>query len=289
MNETAPIDAATLPDPAVARPNSSRELVRVPKKIAAFFDLDKTIIATSSAYVYGREFMNSGLITPTEALQMSMTKASYMFSGHTSEQMDASKDQLSQMVTGWDVETIKRIATETLHSVVIPTVYAEARDLIKQHREQGHDVVIISASASTLVEPIAAELGVETVIATKLEEEDGKFTGNITFYCKGPAKAQALLSLAEQQGYDLAASFAYSDSVTDLPMLEAVGTPVVVNPDRPLRKIATERGWDIRTFKNPVPLVPLPSGKELSIGTGVIAGVAAVSAGLYWWLRRNSP
>lgn len=260
--------------------------MRVPATTAAFFDLDKTIIATSSAYVYGKEFLNSGLISATTALHMSIAKASYMFAGHSSGQMDASRDQLSNMVIGWDVNQVRTIADETLHSVVAPTIYAEARDLIDQHRAAGHDVVIISASATVLVEPIAAELGVSTVIATKLTEEDGKFTGDISFYCKGNAKAEAIRNLAAQNGYDLAASYAYSDSATDLPMLETVGHPIAVNPDRALRKIAVEREWEIRTFRNPMPLVPRPSGKELSIGGGVLAGLAAVGAGIWWWLHR---
>lgn len=288
MSTTANGNQSPRPQPPTSLVGSGRELAIPMKKSVAFFDLDKTIIATSSAYAYGKEFFNSGLITPAEALQMSMAKASYMFSGHSSEQMDASKDQLSQMVAGWDVEEIKKIATETMHEVVVPAIYAEARDLINRHRGQGRDVAIISASASTLVEPIAAELGVETVIASRLEEKDGKFTGNITFYCKGPAKAQAIAALSAEKSYDLAHSFAYSDSVTDLPMLEAVGTPVAVNPDRALRKIAQERGWEIQTFKNPVPLVPLPSGKQLSIGTGVLVGLAAVTAGIFLTLKRNA-
>lgn len=288
MSTTANGNQSPRPQPPTSSAGSGRELAIPIKKSVAFFDLDKTIIATSSAYAYGKEFFNSGLITPAEALQMSMAKASYMFSGHSSEQMDASKDQLSQMVAGWDVEEIKKIASETMHEVVVPTIYAEARDLINRHRGQGRDVVIISASASTLVEPIAAELGVKTVIASRLEEKDGKFTGNITFYCKGPAKAQAIAALSAEKSYELAQSFAYSDSVTDLPMLEAVGTPVAVNPDRALRKIAQERGWEIQTFKNPVPLVPLPSGKKLSIGTGVLVGLAAVTTGIFWTIKRNS-
>ncbi|MDR7354100.1 Phosphoserine phosphatase [Corynebacterium felinum] len=255
-------------------------------KVAAFFDLDKTIIATSSAYVFGKEFLNSGLISPATAVQLSLAKASYMFSGHSSEQMDSVRDQLTQMVAGWDVEQITQIARDTLTHTVTPTIYQEARELIDAHRAAGHDVVIISASASTLVEPIAEELGVEEVIATVLGEKDGKFTGEIVFYCKGEAKSQALKKLAEEKGYDLCASFAYSDSITDLPMLEAVANPVAVNPDRALRKVAVENGWEIRSFKNPVPLFPLPSGKELTVGTGVLAGLAAVTMGIFWWMKR---
>lgn len=253
-------------------------------RIAAFFDLDKTVIATSSALVYGKEFLQSGLISTGEAWQLSLIKASYMLAGHSDSQMEATREKLTQMVRGWSVEEVEQIVAEAMHTAVIPTVYEEARDLINSHKEAGHDVVIVSASARSLVAPIAQELGVDTVIATEMGIEDGTYTGEILFYCKGEAKSQAIADLAEEKGFDLSASYAYSDSATDEPMLVAVGHPVAVNPDRALRKIAMNRHWDIRTFRNPVPLVHLPSTKNLSIGTGVLAGAAAV----VWMMKRYS-
>ena len=255
-------------------------------RVAAFFDLDKTIIATSSAFAFGREFMNNGLITPVEALQLSMAKAMYMFAGHTSDQMDSTRDQLATMVAGWDVEQVRTIGEETLHNVVTPTIYAEARDLIKAHHEQGHEVIIISASATDLVEPIARELGVDRTVGSQLGIKDGKYTGKVLFYCKGPAKAEAINALAKERNYDLSKSFAYSDSATDLPMLEAVGHAVAVNPDRALKKEALARGWDIRSFKNPEPLFQT---RDMGIGAGVVAGIAAVTVGGWWLARRGKP
>lgn len=253
-----------------------------PARVAAFFDLDKTIIATSSAYAFGKEFMHNGLITPAEALQISLTKATYMVVGQTSEQMDSSRDQLAAMVAGWSVAEVDAIVRDTMHSVVTPAIYAEARELIDAHRAAGHDVVIISASAATLVQPIAEELGVEFVVATELEEVDGRFTGEILHYNKGEAKARALEAIAAEHGVDLSQSFAYSDSATDIPMLEMVGNPVAVNPDRAMKKKALEEGWDIRSFRDPVPLFTLPGAKEMGIGASVIAGVAVAIAG--FWL-----
>ncbi|MDO5031865.1 HAD family phosphatase [Corynebacterium sp.] len=254
-------------------------------RVAAFFDLDKTIIATSSAFAFGKEFLNNGLITPSEALQLSLAKAGYMLAGQSSEQMDSTRDQLAAMIQGWSVREVHDIAVETMHSVVTPAIYAEARELIEAHRAQGHEVVIISASASVLVRPIAQELGIEHVAATELAEEDGRFTGEITFYCKGPAKADALTSMADKLGVDLAASYAYSDSTTDIPMLELVGNPVAVNPERGLKKHALERGWQVRTFKDPVPLIPKPSAREIGISSAVLAGIAAVAGGV--WLAQH--
>ncbi len=257
------------------------------QRVAAFFDLDKTIIATSSAYAFGKEFMHNGLITHTEAFQISLAKGTYMMAGHSSEQMDASRDQLTSLVNGWSVEEVSRITSEAMHTVVTPVIYAEARELIDFHKAAGHDVIIISASASQLVEPIAAELGIDQVVASELEVVDGRFTGEILFYAKGDAKAQAIADLAAANHYDLAASFAYSDSATDIPMLEMVGNPVAVNPDRAMKKHALESGWEVRSFKDPVPLFPLPNARDVGIGAGVIAGIAALTAGGWWLAQRG--
>ncbi|WBT09042.1 HAD-IB family hydrolase [Corynebacterium sp. SCR221107] len=270
-------------------PAPSNELALAPRRVAAFFDLDKTIIATSSAFAYGKEFLNSGLITPVEALQLSMAKATYMFAGHSSEQMDTTRDQLAHMIAGWNVEQVKAIAEETMQHVVTPTIYAEARSIIDQHLAAGHDVVIISASARELVEPIAKELGVTTVVSTELAKKDGVFTGEITFYCKGAAKAQAIMDLTARRGYDLPQSFAYSDSAVDIPMLEAVGNPNAVNPDRALRKVAADKGWNIHSFRNPVPLFQMPTGVEIGKTTGVVAAIAAAAAGGIWLAKKHRP
>lgn len=268
-------------------PNTTGAHANTPTKVAAFFDLDKTIIAMSSTYAYGREFMNSGLITAAEALQLSLAQATYMLAGHTSEQMDNTRDQLTAMIRGWDVQQVRSIAEETMHTVVTPTIYAEARELIEYHQEQGHDVIIISASVKELVEPIARELGVEKTVTTILDSHGGLYTGDVLFYCKGEAKAQAIFDLADANNYDLSRSFAYSDSFTDAPMLDAVGYPHAVNPDRALKKKALEQGWKILSFKNPEPLFQMPSSRDVGIGTSVVAGIAAVAAGGIWWMRRT--
>ncbi|MDY3128313.1 MAG: HAD family hydrolase [Corynebacterium sp.] len=258
-------------------------------RVAAFFDLDKTIIATSSAFAFGKEFLNNGLITPADAFHMTLAKASYMMAGQSSEQMDATRDQLAAMVSGWSVDDVESIAAETMHSVVTPAIYAEARELIKFHQAAGHQVVIISASEATLVRLIAAELGVEHVMATELEIIDGHFTGNIVRYLKGAAKAEAIAEICAEYSLDLSQSFAYSDSATDIPMLEMVGNPVAVNPDRAMKKKALEAGWDIRSFRQPVPLFTLPGAKEVGIGASVVAGVAALVAAGVWLYQRPAP
>lgn len=250
---------------------------------AAFFDLDKTIIARSSALAFGREFLHNGMITPVTALQLAVAQTLYRIAGQSSEQMDSTRDQLLTMVQGWEAQTVRRIAEETIHRVVSPAIYAEAVELIEHHKALNHDVVIVSASGYDLVAPIAHELGITRVAASELEVQDGRYTGEVLFYCKGEAKAEAIHQLARAHGYDLDRSFAYSDSATDLPMLEAVGTPVAVNPDRALRRIAMDRGWDIRVFRNPVPLIPRPRYTPVAIPVLVLAVVGLAA---FAWRRR---
>ena len=110
--------------------------------VAAFFDLDKTIIATSSAFAFGKEFLHNGLISRQKAWDLTLTKAQYMLVGQSSEKMDSTRDTLANMVTGWPVQEIQRITTETMRSVVTPAIYAEARELIDAHKAQGHDVIL---------------------------------------------------------------------------------------------------------------------------------------------------
>ncbi len=149
------------------------------------------------------------------------------------------------MCTGWDVEQVKSIVGETLHDIVDPLVFAEAADLIADHKICGRDVVVVSASGEEIVAPIARALGATHAMATRMVVEDGRYTGEIAFYCYGEGKVEAIRQLAAREGYALEHCYAYSDSITDLPMLGAVGHPTVVNPDRALRKEAAARGWPV--------------------------------------------
>jgi HAD superfamily hydrolase (TIGR01490 family) len=198
---------------------------------------------------------------------------------------------LTNMCTGWDVEQIKSIVNETLHDIVTPLVFAEAADLIASHKLCGRDVVVVSASGEELVAPIARALGATHAMATRMVVEDGKYTGEIGFYCYGEGKVQAIRELAAREGYPLEHCYAYSDSITDMPMLEVVGHPSVVNPDRALRREASARGWPVLAFSRPVSLrdrIPAPSGA--AVATTAAVGISALAAGAltYSLLRRLS-
>jgi len=256
---------------------------------AAFFDLDKTVIAKSSTLAFGRSFYQSGLINRRTVLRSAYAQFVYLFGGADEEQMGRMRDHLTALTTGWDVAHVKAIVADTVHDLIDPLIYDEAVSLIEEHRAAGRDVVIISSSGEEVVGPIGDLLGVDRVIATRMDVADGRYTGQVAFYAYGPHKAEAMRGLAADEGYDLADCYAYSDSATDLPMLEAVGHPTAVNPDRALRRIALERGWPVLQFTRPVRLrsrlaLPRP-GRPVLAGAAVGAGVAV--AGLAWYAGRR--
>ena len=270
------IPGAVAPEGVTGDP--SRTLAGRP---AAFFDLDKTIIAKSSALAFSRSFYAGGLINRRSAMRSTYAQFVFLIGGADHDQMEKMREFLSRMVTGWHVDTVREIVADTLHNIVEPLVYEEAVSLIEEHQLAGLDVIIVSASGSEMVEPIGELLGVDAVIATRLATEGGRYTGGIDFYAYAENKATAIQELAQLRGYDLAASYAYSDSITDVHMLEIVGHPHAVNPDKELRRIARENDWPILTFDRPVALKPrvhLPEGKgtlaALAAGTAVVVGSA---------------
>jgi HAD superfamily hydrolase (TIGR01490 family) len=257
-----------------------------PGREAAFFDLDKTIIATSSATAFSRPFLAEGLLTRRSVVRTAYAQLLYLVGGADEGQTERLRVQLSRMVAGWDVAQVSAIVAETLHESIDPTVYAEAVALIEEHHAAGRDVVVVSASGSEIVEPIAAVLGADHVIATRMAVADGRYTGGIDFYAFGENKATAIRELAAEQGYDLDASYAYSDSITDAPMLAAVGHGYAVNPDRALRRLAEVKGWGTLSFTRPVALFAFarPPARVVSVGA-VVVGLGVVV--LAWWLVRR--
>ena len=272
----------TVPDPAAQQQITPETATTTapPARTAAFFDLDKTIIAKSSTLAFSKPFFNQGLLNRRAVLKSSYAQFIFLLSGADHDQMDRMRTHMTNMCTGWDVAQVKSIIDETLHDIVTPLVFAEAADLIAAHKLCGRDVVVVSASGEEIVGPIARALGATHAMATRMVVEDGKYTGDVAFYCYGEGKAQAIRELAAREGYPLEHCYAYSDSVTDLPMLEVVGHPSVVNPDRGLRKEAAERCWPVLVFSRPVSLrdrIPAPSGA--AIATTVAVGISALAAG----------
>ena len=253
---------------------------------AAFFDLDKTVIAKSSTLAFGRPFYKGGLVNRRAVLKSSFAQFVFLLQGADADSMDRMRDYLKALCAGWPVDQVNAIVAETLHELIDPMVYAEAVQLFDEHRAAGRDVVIVSSSGEEVVGPIGQMLGVDLVIATRMVVHEGRYTGEIAFYAYGEGKAVAIRELAGQRGYDLTQCWAYSDSCTDRPMLELVGHPVVVNPDKALRRHAAEVGWPLREFRRPVRMrsrLPAPPGPPLAYAG---AALAAGAAGLAWWATR---
>ncbi|MEI8056573.1 MAG: HAD-IB family hydrolase [Actinomycetes bacterium] len=263
---------------------------------AAFFDLDKTILAKSSSLAFARPFYKGGLIGRADVLKSGYAQFAFLASGADHDQMEQMRLYLTSLVAGWDVDQVRAIVAETLDEIIDPVVYEEAVELIAEHRAAGRAVIIISSSGTEVVEPIGERLGVDRAIGTQIEIVNGKYTGEIVFYAYGEGKAEAMRALAVENDYDLSTCYAYSDSITDLPMLDAVGHPVCVNPDSGLRKIAVEREWPILDFERPVSMPTVR--RRLADMTAEIntadnrraafrVGAATVALGLAWYAARR--
>lgn len=257
-------------------------------RAAAFFDLDKTIIAKSSTLAFARPLSRAGFLNKRALLKAGIAQIYYQMFGADHDQLEKIREEMTQLTKGWDKSQISQLVEETVDEVVSPLVFAEALAIIDEHHRAGREVVVISSSPIEVVEPLGKYLGIDRMIGTRSAlDDDGRYTGELEFYAYGPGKAQAMQELAQSEGIDLSASYAYSDSVTDAPMLEIVGHPVAVNPDRELRELAEANDWQIMEFKRPVTirtrLATVPRPVPVISGAAVAGGLAA--AATVWAIR----
>lgn len=207
-------------------------------RTAAFFDLDKTIIAKSSTLAFSKPFFAQGLLNRRAVLKSSYAQFIFLLSGADHDQMDRMRTHLTNMCAGWDVAQVRSIVNETLHDIVTPLVFAEAADLIAAHKLCGRDVVVVSASGEEIVGPIARALGATHAMATRMIVEDGKYTGEVAFYCYGEGKAQAIR--------ELAASATTPLRVSALATMRATQWPEEERGHEAGRRIAPERAGSKR-------------------------------------------
>jgi len=251
---------------------------------AAFFDLDKTVIARSSALAFTGHLYKAGMLGRPVLFKAAMSQLLYVLFGADESHLDKTRDAMLALTKGWDRAEVERIVGEALEEVVAPLVYAEALFLIDEHMREGRRVFIVSASPEEVVRPLARYIGVNEIIATKARiDADGKYTGEVEVYAYGKQKADAVRKIADAEGISLADSYAYSDSMTDLPLLELVGHPHAVNPERELKGIAEERAWPILEFRRQVSLakrltrpVPLISGATVATVLGAAIAWAMI-------------
>ncbi len=220
---------------------------------AAFFDLDKTVIAKTSLGALGPEFHARGLIRRWTLVRGIGRQLWFLWFGADQNKLDKIRESLMKITKGWDRDEVRQLVTETLNEVIEPLIYSEALEIIAHHREVGDEVWIISSSPVEVVEPFAELLGINGAIGSRAAiDEDNRYTGELEFFCQAENKAVAIRDIAAQRDIDLTISSAYSDSETDIPMLEIVGHPYAVNPDRALARVAHEREWPILLFTKPV-------------------------------------
>jgi HAD superfamily hydrolase (TIGR01490 family) len=253
---------------------------------AAFFDLDKTVIAKSSTLAFTGKLYKAGMLGRRTLLRAAISQLMFVTFGADEDQLAKTRDAMLQLTKGWNRVEIEKIVEEALEEVVAPLVYAEALFLIDEHMREGRKVFIVSASPEEVVRPLARYIGVDNVIATRAKvDERGCYTGEVDVYAYGPEKAVAVQAVADAEGISLEGSYAYSDSATDQPLLELVGNPVAVNPEKELREVAEERGWPILDFKRQVSLA-----KRLARPVPLISGATVASvigAGIAWAMLRK--
>ncbi len=218
--------------------------------IGAFFDVDRTIISENSGYLYLRSLYDRGEI---DLLTLIRSLGPYLQYKLNLLDIERWTQKAMQRLKGRSERTVSREANRWFRDYVRPKIYPEAEEFARKHVEQGHIVALVSGASKFLLRPLAAHLGVKHIMHTHLEVRDGRFTGRVTQpICFGEGKIYWVQQLIEREGIDLAKSYFYSDSITDLPLLELVGHPQVVNPDPLLYREARRRHWPVRYFRDPL-------------------------------------
>jgi HAD superfamily hydrolase (TIGR01490 family) len=216
---------------------------------AAFFDLDRTLMEGSSAFQFGRAAYRAGLISRRQLIADAWANLRFRLRGATDADTEVLRDRISRSLEGVRVRDLERLGADVLAGV-LPRLYPQMREIAHRHQDEGRRVYIVTAASHDLAEMLSHVLAFDGAIGSRFSEVvDGVYTGRPEgLFIYGVGKATAIGALAAEVGLDLTESYAYSDSASDLPMLETVGHPVVVNPDRELFRIAREHGWAVLRF-----------------------------------------
>jgi HAD superfamily hydrolase (TIGR01490 family) len=239
---------------------------------AAFFDLDRTLMAGSSAYYFGKMAFREGLLPWTRLVADGMSTLAFKLFGASDEKSESVRDRILESVAGTEADKLRRLSPAVVEEL-LPKIRPEAEALLDMHEEAGRDSYIVSASPVEIVAELARALDIAGGLGTESEIVDGVYTGRLAGpFCYGEGKAEVIRKLAADKGYDLAQCYAYSDSASDLPMMQLVGHPVAVNPDRSLQSVAHRRGWPVVEFNRQVKQV-------VRLGVVAGAGVGASASG----------
>ena len=219
--------------------------------VGVFFDVDRTIISENSGTLYLKALYDRGEIDSWTLLRNLGTYLQYKLN---LLDIDRWVTKTMQQLKGRSERTLLRESNRWFRDYVVPTIYPEAERLAREHAEQGHVVALVSGASKFVLKPLATHLGVKHVMHTQLEVQDGRLTGRVLQpICFGEGKIYWIQQLIEREGIDLAKSYFYSDSISDLPLLEVVGHPQAVNPDQLLYREARRRHWPVHYFEDPLP------------------------------------
>ena len=251
---------------------------------AAFFDLDRTLISGSSAFVLGIAAWRAKLVSTPQMVRDASSAVTFRLVGADDDTSHGVRDRILGAVKGIHVDDLVALNADIVPKL-LERVRPESRRLVEQHRHAGRATYIVSASPVELVEPLAKALGMTAGIGTRSRIVDGVYSGELDGpFCYGPGKVEAIEELARWEGLDLDQCWAYSDSASDLPMMEAVGHPVAVNPDPKLERVAGQRGWPVVVFSKRT--------KAVIRRTSQAVGAAGLAAGGFatgvQWARQYS-
>ncbi len=216
------------------------------KKVAAFFDVDNTLVCGSTSILFGKVAFTGGSIKRRDIWRFMWEHVMYMRRGEKNSKMADFKDRALMLTKGHSVEELQGLIDQVYRDEIKPRLWPRSLERLKHHLEQGHEVWLVSAAPVELAQAIADDLGATGALGTIVGHDGNVLTGELVGApLHGKAKRRAIKALAKERGISLRKSWAYSDSVNDLPMLSAVGNQVAVNPDQPLRRYAVAAGWEI--------------------------------------------
>jgi HAD superfamily hydrolase (TIGR01490 family) len=249
------------------------------QRAAAFFDLDRTLMSGSSGAQFGRAAFRSGMVSRTQMTRWAIEHLKFRLRGATDHDTDELVEQIRDLLAGVPERSLKRMVPDLLAGI-LPRIYPQMLEEVRAHQDAGRPAFIVSAAGHGVVELLANVLDMEGGIGSRYEvAPDGTYTGELVDGLNyGELKIAPMRRFAAEHELDLAASWAYSDSVSDLPMLELVGNPVAVNPDAELALIARDRGWRVMRFEK--------LGRRLAIA-GTVMLAAAVGGSGSWIARRR--
>lgn len=228
----------------------TRQELAAPTPVAAFFDVDNTIIRGASAFHIARGLKQRGYFRNRDLIRFGWEQLKYLVFGESPEQMTSVRTEALSIIKGWSVAEMAGIGEEVYDEILAMRIFPGTKALIDEHRAQGHEVWFVTASPLEIGRLIARRLKATGALGTIAEHKGGFYTGSLVGdLMHGEAKAVAVRDLAARRNLDLTRSFAYGDSMNDAAMLGAVGHGCAINPDSRLRRHAKRHGWPIQDFR----------------------------------------